>query len=260
MKPLNRPQKIITGISIAIFLAILFFARGFLVSSIAFIQAPFVQVGTWVSSFGGNDADESRLSELEQQRNALAIDFAELQSLRDENAQLKAKLQYTERSNQEGISARVIARSISNLNTSFVIDRGSQDGIVIGSPVIVQNGVLIGKVTSLTNHTATVTHITDTSLRTAVALLNENRTIGVAEGTTGNLISLKFIPQDEAIEIDNLVVTSGLESHIPSGLILGIVTNVSGEQTDPFKTAIVEPLIDMTEVHLVSVLLGQIAL
>ena len=60
----------------------------------------------------------------------------------------------------------------------------------------------------------------------------------------GNLLKLNFIPQETVIEIDNLVVTSGLEPRIPSGLLVGIINDVHPEPNAPFLEAVIEPLVD----------------
>jgi cell shape-determining protein MreC len=86
-------------------------------------------------------------------------------------------------------------------------------------------------------------------------LLNEGRTIGIAQGTRGRLINLSFIPHGEQVEVNDLVVTSGLEDGVPSGLLIGIVNTVETDPNLPFQEAVVEPLIDIGRYRIVSVLI-----
>jgi len=88
-----------------------------------------------------------------------------------------------------------------------------------------------------------------------VTLLNGTRTIGVANGISGALLALRYIPQDERIETNDIVVTSGLEASVPSGLIVGIVNSVTTDATAPFQSAILEPIGDARRLAFVSILL-----
>ncbi len=104
---------------------------------------------------------------------------------------------------------------------------------------------------------STVKIITDQSSAVAVSLLNNTRTIGIAEGITGNLLSLSFVPIDEVIEVNDIVVTSGLEIDVPAGLLVGVVNNVEGDQNTPFQNAIVQPLADIRRYTHVMILLPE---
>jgi rod shape-determining protein MreC len=88
-------------------------------------------------------------------------------------------------------------------------------------------------------------------------LINDRRTIGVAYGTIGGLLEIRFIPTDEIIEINDLVVTSGLEETIQSGLLIGQVIAVELDQNTLFQTALLEPLQDIRRLSQVLVLIDE---
>ncbi len=216
---------------------LLIFARGWFERGIQVIQRPLARAGTWIYK-------QPNLSEFEDRLVSLAIDKAKYEQLIKENQELKEALNYLKRSDLSSVMATIIARSNTTQTSTFSIDRGEKDGLKIGDPVIVKDGVLIGKVILVTQKSSTVRTLSDPAVATAVSLLNQSQTIGVAEGMAGNLLKLNFIPQETVIEIDNLVVTSGLEPRIPSGLLVGIINDVHPEPNAPFLEAVIEPLVD----------------
>ena len=202
-------------------------------------------------------ASPADVESLKDQRDRYAVDRGELERLRMENTHLKEQLSYIERSGKVHSTAAIIARDSSRQMNRFVIDRGSDDGVEVGAPVVVKDGVLAGTVVEVTGRTATVQSINDPNARIAGTLLNETRTLGIVNGTTGNLMELSFVPQDNVIDVDDLVTTSGLDTSIPAGLIIGRVNAVRDETGAPFQTAIVEPMIDIRYYRIVSVLTSQ---
>ncbi len=228
------------------------------------LQRPFAEAGTWIaqSTFGFFDpasASSARVAALEAQRAALARDAVELLRLQEENADLRQRLSFVERGGARVVTAAVTGRSVGVHAYAFTIDRGTRDGVGVGMPVVVENGVLAGKVTAVTASTATVSALTDRGLPVAVSLLNGARTIGVAQGLDGTLLAVGYVPKEEMIRVNDLVVTSGLEDAVPSGLLVGVVNAVESRETEPFQRAIVEPLADVRRISSVTVILGRAA-
>jgi len=256
------PRRWPIPLGILAFIIVVWFARGPIFRAFSFVQTPFSHAGTWlrdntIGIFESDVVSIDRVRELEAQRDAIAINHAELESLRDENTQLISLLAFSERQARESVSARVVARNSSARTERFVIDRGREDGVEIGLPVIVEDGLFVGKVIEVGLTTSTVLSLSDPSFATAISLLDESRTLGVAQGQLGRLLEVKFIPADISIVINNLVVTSGLEELVPSGLVIGIVTAVRQETNVPFQEAVVEPFADMRRQQNVIVLLRE---
>ena len=124
-----------------------------------------------------------------------------------------------------------------------MINKGTTDGIVEGSAVIVEDGILVGTIEIARERMAIVRLLIDHRSRIASKILG-SETIGVSEGAKGSLLEFGFIPQHVEIQPNDLVFTSGLESGIPEGRVIGFVTLVSSDDTRPFKTATIEPLVD----------------
>ena len=121
--------------------------------------------------------------------------------------------------------------------------------------VIVDNGILVGKVTALKERVSTVTLVSDQSSRLAAASSGGNRLFGLVEGSGNQVARLTLVPQSESLERDDIIVTAGTEEKIPPNLVIGIVNDVQGTDTDPFKSASVEPLAKRDQLNIVMVLL-----
>lgn len=242
-----------------ILVALFFSFQGLLTMVMRPIAAPLSALGSWISDnvFWWQESktiSAEALEDLYDDRRQLAIDAQAFEELREENELLKKELSFVERSGTPYVSARVLAKSISHSMNRFIIDVGSSEGVQLGSAVVSGEGIFVGKIVELGAHSATVSAITDPTHSIAVSLLNESRTIGVATGSVGDLLKIEFIPTDETIGENDLVVTSGLESLIPSGLLVGVVNTVQQETGSPFQQAIVEPLTDIRRLSLVLVL------
>ncbi len=228
----------------------------------AFIQRPLTQVGTnifrWAYfSFGSPNLSTDELEQLIVERDYFALTAANIEKLEDENAELRALLGFHQRVDDRLLPASIISRSSVSEVDRFLLDVGSSDGVRKGLPVVVGDGIIVGKISSVTPESSTVTGITHNESATAVSLLNENRTIGLIEGQGTSLLNMLYIPQDEDMEVNNLVVTSGLEEGIPGGLLVGIVNAIQSEPQNPFKQAIVEPLTDSRRHTLVFVVIDE---
>ncbi len=256
----RRFRLVLPGL-IATLLILFVFIRGTFESGMHLFQRPFVAVGTWVYQKTSIFQDTtSRMYELEIAQNQLqqlAIDHVVLEELKRENTELKNALAFIERTGLPSIPASIITRSSLEGGMVFTIDVGALNGIVVGNPVIVGDGMIIGKIINTTASSATVQSITHPDIATAVSILGQSQTIGVAEGISGNLMKLKFIPQDSQIKLNDLVVTSGLESQVPAGLFIGLINDVRTETTTPFLEAVIEPLVDVRQYHIVHVLIQE---
>lgn len=247
-------------ILVAVVLAIFFSLQGFLSTLIAPFSAPLVAGASWISDTAfwwreSGTLTPEALQDLYDDRVELAIDRLELEKLKEENELLRQELRFIERSGAKEVAAQVLAKSVSHSVSRFLIDVGAKQGIQLGSAVVSGEGVYVGKVIELNGHSATVSALTDPTHSLAVSLLNESRTIGVANGTVGDLLQIDFIPTDQAIQENDLVVTSGLEALVPSGLLVGVVNTVEQQMGSPFQQAIVEPLSDIRRLSLVLVLI-----
>ncbi|MBU2416305.1 rod shape-determining protein MreC, partial [Patescibacteria group bacterium] len=70
----------------------------------------------------------------------------------------------------------------------------------------------------------------------------------------GLTIKMDFIPQNKRINNEDIVITSGLEKNIPKGLVIGKITRINKNNNEVWQNAIIEPLADLDNLIIVSVL------
>ena len=207
---------------------------------LAVVAAPLHRLAvSWESAVGGRcgpaNADQATLVD------DLRIENAKLRTLVAENEALKSALDYRERATDRLVVSRVISETDNDVLHGLIIDRGSADGLQVGQPVIVGDGLLVGKIFSVRQQSATVMLLSDSRSRLAVTLQNGTDTMGVLEGDRGLAMRVNLIPQTEPVTPGNVVVTSGLEPQVRRGLVVGTVDKVESATQDPFQSAVVEP-------------------
>lgn len=180
---------------------------------------------------------------------------ADLKRLQDENVELKKQLGYFEKNKNDFVTARVAGKEITSIEQTIVIDRGSNSLIKIGYPVVVGNGILVGKTVKVEPDFSVVRLINDNQSRVAATVLNADRSLGVVEGGFGISLQMNLIPRDEIVQIADYVITSGLETNMPKGLVLGSVASIENEAYKPFQKAILTPGTDLDKLILVSVII-----
>jgi len=117
--------------------------------------------------------------------------------------------------------------------------------------------MIIGRLTKVTKDWSEVALITDPSCRLAISLQPNSQVMGVAQGDAGLTIKLNFIPQTVNLNVNDLVVTSGLEENVPPALVLGRVSQIDRDSNELWQSALVEPAVKLDNLSIVSVILPQ---
>lgn len=185
------------------------------------------------------------------------IDKIKLELLETENKHLKEQLNFIYVNGYNTLGATVVGKSTDPLRYYVTIDRGRDDGLQEGFPVIAENGIFVGKVTRLENKYATVQLLDDQQSKVAATIMNKDKSIGIVEGGYGLSMQMNFIPQNEIISAGDSIITSGLEKNIPHGLLIGTVDAVEKEAYQPFQRAIVTSVVNLDKLRQVSVIVGK---
>jgi rod shape-determining protein MreC len=135
-----------------------------------------------------------------------------------------------------------------------IINRGSNDGILRGMPVVTDQG-LVGRVDAVIADAARVQLITDPASMVNVRLQNAQEEGALVGSATGDVV-MQMIPQDATIEIGDLVLTSGLGGSYPPDLIVGQVVNIRSRDFDLFQQATVQPVVDFNRLQIVLVIVN----
>ncbi|MFH0950946.1 MAG: rod shape-determining protein MreC [bacterium] len=209
-----------------------------------------------------SDVDwQAKAKELEAANVTLTMTNAQLEYVKQENVTLRQYVNFFENSQYDWLLARVISQQAdtnSNLeNSKLLINKGSRHGLVNGLLVVEAPGMIIGRLTKVTKDWSEVALVTDPACRLAISLQPNSQVMGVAQGDAGLTIKLNFIPQTVNLNVNDLVVTSGLETNVPPALVLGRVSQVERDSNELWQSALVEPSAKLDNLSIVSVILPQ---
>ncbi|PIR13365.1 rod shape-determining protein MreC [Candidatus Falkowbacteria bacterium CG11_big_fil_rev_8_21_14_0_20_39_10] len=203
------------------------------------------------------------IDELKKERNKLIAEKTKLEFVREENEKLRQYLKFFTTENYNYVLANVISQNVfidaQKQNQYIIIDKGRKDGLADGLAVLDGQGVLVGKIAEVEENISKVFLVTNQDCKLAVLIQNQaagqERTAGIAQGDLGLTVKLDFIPQTQKIEIGQLAVTSGLEEKIKRGLVIGKIVQVNSGSNEVWQTAVIEPLANLNELVIASVLL-----
>ncbi len=216
-----------------------------------------VELGGEIETFTSVTQLEDAYVQLKKMYTAALVEKGKSEMLEQENRSLREQLNFFKTHDIEHIGAEVIGKNIDPIGSSIIIDQGSRSGVSIGNPVIVEDGVFVGKIARTEEDFSIVRLISDTQSKIASTLLNYDKSIGLVEGGYGISVRMSFIPQNEEIQIGDIVMTSGLEEGVPYGLLIGTIESVEKELYQPFQRAIVQSPINLEKIRVVSVLVDK---
>lgn len=202
-------------------------------------------------AFRTRDQLRALRAQLREQSRALV----HLREIELENERLRRLLEFRPRVRDTVIAARVIGRDALGASRSFVIDRGTNDGVERGAAVLAPEGV-VGHVFLAGRHAARVLLITDHNSGVD-AIVQRTRARGIVEGRIGGGCGLKFVKRTESLEPGDLVITSGVDGIFPKGLPIGRITTVDRRGRGLFQYAFVDPAVDFDVLEEVLVVLRE---
>ena len=228
------------------------------------VLSPLTSIQTWVSqqyqgleSFISASRDirdiRQQNTKLEAENARMQAQIVELQQQLVEYEILSALLEFA-RANPENkyVGASVIGRDPSPFLSYIIINRGSDDGLKRGMPVVTQNG-LAGRVVQVTATGARVSLITDPEMSINVRI-EPSRSSAVLSGSITGDLTLEQIPQEADVNPGNLILTSGLGGNYPPNIIVGQVTSVRRQENALFQSASVQPVTDFDDLNIVLVI------
>jgi len=152
----------------------------------------------------------------------------------------------------EYIAATVIGREISPFLQYIIIDKGTEDGVRYGMPVVTQQG-LVGRVDAVIASASRVKLISDATSVVNIQLQSAEIEAQLQGSLTGDL-SLDMIPLDEIIEPGDVVLTSGLGGNYPPNIFIGQVLSTQQRENALFQTASVQPIVNFESINAVLVI------
>ena len=205
-----------------------------------------------------NDIYE-KYKEIKNKEEQIDSVIAQNDNLKDEIDKLKETLNLnTILSDKVYMNATVVTRNIDYWYNEITIDKGSKNGIEKGMAVVVPKG-LIGQITKVSNYTSTVKLLSNENMSDKISVkikVGDNYVYGLisAYDAKTNTYTVEGISENVKIEKDADVVTTGMGTIFPSGLIVGKVKEVTTDNFDLSKVVEVKSSVDFNDIDYVTVL------
>lgn len=205
-----------------------------------------------------SSAFENVSKHFEDDHNVTIDELNRLQSqiikLENKNKSLETRNEYLnsiigeEKYDYKSQIAKTVIYKNNTFDDVFSINRGSNDGVKAGDPII-KNNVLIGKVSKVNFKSSIAILLTNINSRVPVRIGTKKFTaILIGNPSSKNNLSLTFLPKEYSFKSGDLIYTSGIDGVLPERLLIGEI------QFDQNKEFFVKPYYDNTKLDLVTII------
>jgi rod shape-determining protein MreC len=165
---------------------------------------------------------------------------ARVEQLLIENTRLRALLELRPSVTVRSQVAEVLYDAPDPFSRKVIVDRGTTQGVMLGSPVISEAGVL-GQVTRVYPLSSEVTLLTDKDA--AIPVLNvRSQARSAAYGSGGSFgLELRFMAGNADVLVGDVLVTSGIDGVYPAGIAVAKVLSVERKADSGFARILLTP-------------------
>ncbi|ANI30297.1 rod shape-determining protein MreC [Yersinia entomophaga] len=191
-------------------------------------------------------------------RQELLLKNTDLQLLgqfKQENSRLRELLGSPLRQDEQKMVTQVISSGTDPYSDQVVIDKGTDNGVYEGQPVISDKGV-VGQVVAVSKFTSRVLLICDASHALPIQVLrNDIRVIAAGGGCSDDLL-LEHLPSNTDIRVGDVLVTSGLGGRFPEGYPVAVVSSVKVDNQRAYTVIQARPMADLQRLRYLLLLWG----
>lgn len=225
------------------------------------VLSPVRDIGNW---FSDTFKARSQVKQLRADNQRLVAELAQARYKLSQYPQLSRLVgldQSDSISSYHPLTADVISRDAILWYQHIEVDRGSDDGVRVGDPVIGDGG-LVGNVSTVGATYSVVTLITNHTMSEAAQVVDQKNDSGVLIPAVGdpNQLVMQYLPTNaQGIRTGNLVLTVGFKSGslqdlYPPGIPIGTVTNFNADTLANNGTVRVTPVADLAHISVVQIL------
>lgn len=180
-----------------------------------------------------------------------------LTALEAENRRLRLLLKSSVDIRERTLIAELLNVDFDPYRHQVLLNKGTYHGVKPGQPLLNQRGI-IGQVFHASLLTASAILITDPNHVLPVQV-NRNGLLALAVGT-GRFqeLELPYVPNNEDVQVGDLLVTSGLGGRFPPGYPVAKVSTVQPEPARPFAHIIAQPTAQLERSREVLLLINDI--
>ncbi|HQO28537.1 MAG TPA: rod shape-determining protein MreC [Accumulibacter sp.] len=208
------------------------------VQNLAHLPGEFVeQASAYFVSLARLQEENAQLKRTRQENVSTLLRTQQLES---ENQRLRKLLELKERPTAKGQMSLILFSARDPYSRRVVIDKGLQDHVQAGQPVIDDAGI-VGQVTRVFPFVSEVTLITDKEQSVPVQIVRTGQR-SVIFGLGNGQLELRFLPANADVQNGDLLVTSGLDGIYQAGFPVAKVVRIDRDATQAFARIFCTPV------------------
>ena len=169
----------------------------------------------------------------------LSIQNQRLNLIEAENKLLRKSIKIKNRLHINSIGAEIILPNIKNGKEIITIDKGLNDGVKIGQPVINNLG-LIGQIIFVGKNFSKINPIT--SKRYMVpAIFRKGTDNLIVKGNGDKYLEVTMFPSHRKVKMGAILMTSGIDTFYPKGIKIGQVIKITPQVNNQFNHLLIAP-------------------
>lgn len=209
-------------------------------------------IGSWISEISQTFQDKQELINKNQELQDAVDTLTEQNNILIQNQSELSRLQELYKLDEEyssypKVAARIISKDPGNWYDTFMINRGSNDGIRVDNNVISGKG-LVGIVTEVGSNWATVRAIIDDSSYVSVMTVGTDDNCVVTGDLElideGKLRFSQLYDKDDKVTVGERIVTSNISDKYVEGLFVGYVSELELDTNNLTKTGTIVTPVD----------------
>lgn len=201
-----------------------------------------------------NEELKNRVAELEEENTQLMQDKYELNTLRE-----LYELDNTY-DDYEKVGAKVIYRDTGSWFSTFIVDKGYNDGIEPNMNVLCGTG-LVGRVTTVGPNWARITSIiADNSNVSATVVKSQDNIIVTGDSQTmedGVIRFSQLLDEDGEVAEGDKVVTSDISDKYLPGILIGYISTITMDSNNLTRSGTLVPAVDFEHIEDVLIVLDM---
>ena len=223
------------------------------------VSAPFNFVKDKIDEAIEKNNIYEKYKELQNKEEQVDSVISQNENLKNEISKLKDTLELnTILSDKVYLNATVVSRNIGYWYDEITIDKGSKNGIEKGMAGVTPKG-LIGQITKVSNYSSTVKLLSNENMSDKISVkinIGDDYVYGLISkyDSKTNTYTVEGISENVDITEGADVVTTGMGTIFPSGLMVGKVKGVTTDNFDLSKVVEVEASVDFDDLDYVTVL------
>jgi rod shape-determining protein MreC len=226
------------------------YALGFLAGLLVILlllQTPLMRVvrdgswNTWVTTFAKwfSVGPLTVSNNVAEQLNILQAENVRLKAENVDYRRIRQQINSPAYDDFKQIAAETIGHPPNDLwQSQYIINRGADDGLVLGAPVVINGSTLVGFIVELNRKTSVLQLMFDptTSLQAEV-IAHEHTGRGLAKGRFFTGVELVTVPRDVILQVGQDVVTVAQTNVVPYGLQIGKIGTIKDTEHEPYQQA-----------------------